>query len=211
MTTEDLIRALTADRRIGPNPRMLLLWALVPAIAFVAILFFSRIGFRDDIDAALGTVRFLFKFVIVVPLALVTLGALFRSAGPVATLGWWAWLLPVPALLLCAGVAAELLSIPRAEWMTRLIGSNALNCMTLIPLLASGPLAIFIAALKRGAPADPGLGGAIAGLAASAIAAVFYATNCFDDSPLFVVTWYPLAIGVVVLAGYIAGRRVLRW
>ena len=95
--------------------------------------------------------------------------------------------------------------------MTRLIGSNALNCMTLIPLLASGPLAIFIAALKRGAPADPGLSGAIAGLAASAIAAVFYATNCFDDSPLFVVTWYPLAIGAVVLGGYIAGRRVLRW
>jgi hypothetical protein len=211
MTTEDLIRALTADRRIGPKPRMLLLWALVPAIAFVAILFFSGIGFRADIDAALGTVRFLFKFVIVVPLALVTLGALFHCADPVSTPGWWARLLPVPALLLCAGVAAELLSIPRSEWMTRLIGSNALNCLTLIPLLASGPLAIFIAALKRGAPADPGLSGAIAGFAASAIAAVFYATNCFDDSPLFVVTWYPLAIGAVVLAGYIAGRRVLRW
>ena len=88
MTTEDLIRALTADRRIGPKPRMLLLWALVPAIAFAAILFFSRIGFRTDIDAALGTVRFLFKFVIVVPLALVTLGALFRSADPVSTPGW---------------------------------------------------------------------------------------------------------------------------
>jgi hypothetical protein len=211
MTTEDLIRALTADRHVGRDPRTLLLLALVPAITFVAMLFFSRIGFRVDIDDALHTVRFLFKFVIVVPLAVVAVGALFRSTDPISTLGWWARLLPVPALLLGAGVAAELLSLPRAEWTTRLIGSNALKCMTLIPLLASGPLAIFMAVLKSGAPADPGLSGAIAGLAASGIAAIFYATNCFDDSPLFVVTWYPLAIGSVVLSGYLAGRFLLRW
>jgi hypothetical protein len=40
---------------------------------------------------------------------------------------------------------------------------------------------------------------------------VFYAMNCFDDSPLFVVTWYPLAILTVVSAGYFAGLRYLRW
>ncbi len=211
MTTEDLIRALTADRYVGRSPRLMLRLALVPAIAFVAILFFSRIGFRVDIDDALHTVRFLFKFVIIVPLAVVTVGVLFRSTDPISTLGWWAKLLPVPALLLGAGVVAELLAIPRPDWMVRLIGSNAVNCMTLIPLLASGPLAIFMAVLKGGAPADPGLSGAIAGLAAGAIAAIFYATNCFDDSPLFVVTWYPLAIGSVVLSGYLAGRFLLRW
>ena len=111
--------------------------ALLPATAFVAIVFFTRIGFREDIDAALRTVRFQFKFVVIVPLALVTLGALFRSAGPISALGRWAILLPLPLLLLCAGVAAELLSIPRSDWMVRLIGSNAMNCMTLIPLLAS--------------------------------------------------------------------------
>jgi hypothetical protein len=43
------------------------------------------------------------------------------------------------------------------------------------------------------------------------IAATFYASNCTDDSPLFVATWYPLAIGIVVLAGYVAGSRCLRW
>jgi len=211
MTTEDLIRALTADRCIGRKPRMMLLTALAPAIAFVAILFFSRIGFREDIDDALHTVRFLFKFVVILPLAVVTMGAMIRCADPVLAYGWWARLLPLPLLLLGAGVVAELLVIPPSDWMVRLIGSNAVNCMTLIPLLASGPLAIFIVALKGGAPADPGLGGAMAGLAASGIAASFYAMNCFDDSPLFVVAWYPLAIGAVVLAGYVAGRRVLRW
>lgn len=211
MTTEDLIRALTADRYAGRKPRTALLLALVPATAFVAILFFSRIGFRDDIDDALHTVRFLFKFVVILPLAVVTLGAMFRSADPIQAYGWWMKLLPLPLVLLGAGVIAELLAIPRSEWVVRLIGSNAINCMTLIPLLASGPLVIFMTALKSGAPADPGMSGAMAGLAASGIAASFYAMNCFDDSPLFVVTWYPLAIGAVVLAGYTVGRRMLRW
>ena len=70
---------------------------------------------------------------------------------------------------------------------------------------------IFITALKNGAPAHPGLSGAMAGLAAGSIAAVFYAMNCFDDSPLFVITWYPLAILAVVSAGYLAGARYLQW
>ncbi|OQW59581.1 MAG: hypothetical protein A4S14_06045 [Proteobacteria bacterium SG_bin9] len=211
MTTEDLIRALAADRYVGRKPRMVLLMALPPATALVAILFFTRIGFRDDIDAALHTVRFLFKFLVVVPLVVVTLGALFRCTGPIMVFGWWAKLLPLPLLLLCAGAAAELLVVPSTNWTTFLIGSNAVNCMTLIPLLASGPLVIFIAALKKGAPARPGLSGAMAGLAAGSIAAVFYASNCFDDSPLFVVTWYPLAILTVVSVGYFAGERYLQW
>ena len=189
---------------------MVLLMALVAATAFVAIIFFSKIGFRDDIDDALGTVRFIFKFVVVVPLAIATVGALCRSAGPVVTPGLWPRLCMVPVILLCAGVVAELLTIPRSDWIVRLIGSNAVNCLTLIPPLASAPLAIFIVALKGGAPANPGLSGAMAGLAASSIAAVFYAMNCFDDSPLFVIT-YPLGTALVVLAGYFAGRRVLRW
>ena len=211
MTTEDLIRALSADRHVGPKPRMVLLVALVAATAFVAVVFFSRLGFRDDIDDALRTVRFIFKFVVIVPLAVATAGAMFHSAGPLVAPGLWPRLCFLPFVLLCAGVVAELLTIPRVDWIVRLIGSNAVNCLTLIPLLASGPLAIFIMALKGGAPADPGLTGAMAGLAASSIAAVFYGLNCFDDSPLFVITWYPLASGLVVVAGYFAGRRVLRW
>ncbi len=211
MTTDDLIRALAADGYVGRKPRVVLLMALLPATVFVAILFVTKIGFRDDIDDALRTVRFLFKFVLIVPLVVAALGALFRSTGPVFALGWWGKLLPLPLLLLCLGVAAELLTIPRSDWVVRLIGSNAVNCTTIIPLLASGPLVMFITALKKGAPAHPGLSGAMAGLAASSIAAVFYAMNCFDDSPLFVVTWYPLAILAVVSAGYFAGGRYLQW
>ncbi|MFM9815988.1 NrsF family protein, partial [Streptomyces scabiei] len=61
------------------------------------------------------------------------------------------------------------------------------------------------------APTRPGSAGAVCGLAASGIAATFYAANCPDDSPLFVATWYPPAVAIVVLAGWAAGRRWLRW
>ena len=46
---------------------------------------------------------------------------------------------------------------------------------------------------------------------AAATAAVIYAFHCFDDSPLFVLTWYSLAAIPVVLLGAALGRRLLRW
>jgi len=53
--------------------------------------------------------------------------------------------------------------------------------------------------------------GAVAGLAASGIAATFYAANCTDDSALLVITWYPIATLIITAAGYLIGRKLLRW
>ena len=95
--------------------------------------------------------------------------------------------------------------------MPRLVGHNARFCLTLIPLLSIGPLVCLLAALREGAPSSPGLAGAVAGLGASGIAATFYAANCTDDSALFVITWYPIATLIVTIAGYLIGRKLLRW
>jgi hypothetical protein len=72
--------------------------------------------------------------------------------------------------------------------------------LTLIPLLSVGPLACLLTALRASAPSSPGLAGAVAGLAASGIAATFYAAHCTDDSALFVMTWYSLATLIVTTA-----------
>lgn len=66
-------------------------------------------------------------------------------------------------------------------------------------------------ALRHGAPTSPALAGAVAGLAAGGLAATFYAAHCTDDSPLFVATWYPLAIAMLAAAGAVAGRLAVRW
>ena len=95
-----------------------------------------------------------------------------------------------------AAVALELTVVPSADWGTRLVGSNSQYCLSFIPLMGIGPLALFVAALRHGAPSRPAFAGAVAGLAAGGIAATLYAAHCTDDSPLFVATWYTLAIAV---------------
>ncbi|MGR4932241.1 NrsF family protein [Bradyrhizobium sp. CAR08] len=211
MTTDELIRALAADRIVGPRLQTSLQVALLLSAAIVALLFFSAIGLREDIVRALNTARFLFKFFVVMLFALLAIGGIFRSATPAETHGRWERSLVAPTIALATGVLSELIAVPSSEWIARLIGSNAINCMTIIPTLGVGPLILLLVALRRGAPSNAGRSGALAGLAASAIAATFYATSCFDDSPLFVVTWYPLAASTLVLAGYLGGRCYLRW
>ncbi|TIP83456.1 MAG: DUF1109 family protein, partial [Mesorhizobium sp.] len=105
----------------------------------------------------------------------------------------------------------ELLSVPAAEWGRRLVGSNMVICLSFIPLIGIGPLAVFLAVLRYGAPTRPVLAGAVAGLLAGGLAATFYAAHCFDDSPLFVATWYTIAIAILAALGALGGRLFVRW
>ncbi len=211
MKTDDLIDLLAKDSDRPWGFRSVLAGAVAGGIIIAAILFFAGIGFRPDISEAVKSGRFLFKFVVTVALAVtairVTLG-IGRPGSGLAHRGLW--LAIAPALLACAAMV-ELLVLPESQWMPRLVGHNARFCLTLIPLLSIGPLACLMAALREGAPSSPGLAGAVAGLAASGIAATFYAANCTDDSALFVITWYPIAILIVTAAGYLVGRKLLRW
>ncbi|TIX68816.1 MAG: DUF1109 family protein, partial [Mesorhizobium sp.] len=121
-----------------------------------------------------------------------------------------AWMIAAPLLVIVA-VVLELLSVPAADWGTRLIGSNLVICLTFIPLIGIGPLAIFLAVLRYGAPTRPVLAGTVAGLLAGGLAATFYAAHCFDDSPLFVATWYTIAIAILAALGALSGRLLVRW
>ena len=211
MKTKDLIAALVADRAASrlSFARGFALALLAGGVVSLG-LFFAVLGLRRDLAAALGTWRFDLKLVLVL-LALVLAFGLCRALGrPVAPSHPGRRLLPL-AVLAAAAVAIELLVVPPASWGTRLVGSNALVCLTAIPLLALAPLATVLAALRRAAPASPTLAGAAAGLLAATAAASLYAFHCFDDSPLFVATWYTLAAIPVVAIGAIAGRRLLRW
>ena len=101
--------------------------------------------------------------------------------------------------------------MPAASWPQRLVGTNALICLSAIPVLSIGPLVAILVALRRAAPASPVLAGAAAGMMAAFAGASLYAFHCFDDSPLFVVTWYALATLPVIAIGALAGHRLLRW
>ncbi|MEO8315782.1 MAG: NrsF family protein [Pseudomonadota bacterium] len=83
-------------------------------------------------------------------------------------------------VLTLAPGVAAELLLPRGQWIAQARGLNATWCLRMIPLLAG------------------------------AVGAALYALHCTDDSPLFVATWYSLAILAMTGAGAIAGARWLR-
>ena len=211
MKTDDLVRALVADRGASGRAfaRTLPLALLAGGVISLGV-FFAEFGIREDLAAALATWRFDLKLGMVL-LALVLAFGLCRAlCRPLPAPHPGRWLLPL-ALLAAGAVAIELLVLPAASWGTRLVGSNSLVCLKAIPLLSMAPLAAMLMALRSTAPASPALAGAAAGLLAAVLGAAIYAFHCFDDSPLFVVTWYVLAATPVVVLGAVAGHRLLRW
>jgi len=211
MKTNDLINLLVQDAPVRLNLDQALWHAAIAATLIAGIAFFAGIGFRPDIDTAIQTGRFLFKFVITIALAVSGCKLLFCIGRPGVPLRWTALTLLVPVTLAIGAAIFELIVMPPETWVARMIGHNSRLCLTIIPLLSLGPLACFLYAMRSSAPERPGLAGAIAGLAAAGVAATFYAANCDDDSPLFVLLWYPMAIGLVTSFGWLVGRRVLRW
>jgi len=120
------------------------------------------------------------------------------------------YLAAAPALIAMA-VVVELFALPSDTWSANLVGTNGLVCLTYISLIGIGPLAIFLLALRHGAPTKPAFAGAVAGLLAGAIAATLYAAHCTNDSPLFVATWYTIAIAGLAILGAIGASWYARW
>ncbi|HEV7371098.1 NrsF family protein [Arenibaculum sp.] len=212
MKTDDLIRSLAADTPPrAASPDRLFQVALAAAVLVAAALFFATLGPRTDIGQAAQSVRFLFKFAVTGALAAAAFHLVRRQARPGAGTGGAARMLGLVPVLLAAGVALELAAVPPGDWAARLVGTNAAVCLTFIPLIGAAPLALFLLALRAGAPTRPAAAGAVAGLVAGGIAAAFYAAHCTDDSPLFVATWYGLAIMGLTVAGALGGRLFARW
>jgi hypothetical protein len=211
MKTEDLIRALTADGSQPVTPIVSTLWrALAVGALLSTALFLLILHPRADIGRALLTLRFDFKLVVATCVAVASAIFLGYVALP-ASSARHGWLLYVAPVLLACGVVVELAITPAGSWSGRLIGHNAVHCLSLIPLLSLPSLACLFFALQRAAPLRPPLAGAAAGLVSGGLGAILYALTCPDDSPLFVATWYTIAIGVVATAAAWGGRRWLRW
>jgi hypothetical protein len=209
--TNELISLLTEDTPVRIRLGRVLTTALIAGTAISAVMLLSTVGIRHDISSAIETARVLFKVGLMLTLVVVAAAAVFRIGRPGVSLRPVALALLIPLGLLIAAVAIELSVLPSQAWESQLMGHNARFCLMFIPVLSLAPLAGFMLALRNGAPERPTLAGAAAGLASGAIAAALYAWHCVDDSPLFVATWYTIAIAAVTAIGAVFGRRYLRW
>ncbi|MBW8300831.1 MAG: NrsF family protein [Hydrogenophaga sp.] len=211
MKTDELIRLLSQDAPVRMRLGRALALAVAAGIVASAVLLLATVGLRDDLASAIGTVRVAFKIGMTLVLAIAAFGLVSRIGKPGVPLRPWALALLLPLALMVVAVGVELVVVPQDAWAARLIGRNAAFCLFFIPVLSLAPLAGLLAALRNGAPENPGLAGAAAGLAAGAIGAALYAWHCPDDSPLFGAAWYTLAVTFVMAVGYATGRRFLRW
>ena len=212
MDTDHLIQSLVADNDQRERPvRSVLASALLISAPVSIVMFFTALGFRKDIATALHNPFFDLKFLVTITVAISAIAISIHLSRPEASLKDWMWLLLIPVGLLSFGIGSEMMIPQQLPWITRLIGSNSKVCMTAIPLLSLPLLIAALVALRHGAPTRPALAGACAGLLSAGFAATLYASQCTDDSPLFVAAWYPLAIGLVAAVGALAGSRWLRF
>lgn len=211
MKTEELIRALAADGSQPVTPIGYTLWrALAVGALLSTAVFLLILHPRFDIGRALLTLRFDFKLLVVACVAVACAVFLGYVALP-ASSARQRWLLYLGPVSFAAAVVVELTTTPAGSWPERLVGHNAVHCLSLIPLLSVPSLACLFFALRRAAPQRPPLAGATAGLVSGGVGATLYGLSCPDDSPLFVATWYSIAIGVVATASAFGGGRWLRW
>jgi hypothetical protein len=212
METEQLIRTLAADNLHRARPVGLVLALALLAAAPVSIaMFLTGLGVRPDVMTAMHNPFFDLKFVVTLALAVSAISVSLHLSRPEVSLRGWAWLLLIPAGILAAAIASEMMMPQRLPMMTRLIGTNSRVCMTAIPLMSLPLLAGALIGLRHGAPARPAVAGAIAGLLSAGLAGTLYASHCTDDSPLFVATWYTISTALVTAVGALAGSRVLRF
>jgi hypothetical protein len=211
MKTEALVRALALDAgRPVVSVSRLLQMALFGGATTSLLIFALLLRPRPDIATALSSPGFCLKIAVAACLAF-TAAALLEVLARPTPRSRSLRKLAIGPLLLAAGVVIELTIIPSDSWQPRMVGRNAPHCLGLIPLLSAGPAVFLIVALRRAAPASPGLAGAVIGLASGGMGAVLYAITCPDDSPLFVAAWYSIAISAVTGASFLAGRRWLTW
>jgi hypothetical protein len=212
METDQLIRTLAADNAHRERPvGVALALALVAAAPVSVAMLFAGLGVRPDFMTAMRNPFFDLKFVVTLALAIPAIAISLHLSRPEASLRGWKWLLLIPAGLLLAGIASEMMMPQRLPMMTRLVGNNSRLCMTAIPLMSLPLLVAALIGLRHGAPTRPAVAGAMAGLLSAGLAATLYASHCTDDSPLFVATWYTIATALVAAIGALAGSRVLRF
>ena len=210
MKTDTLIRALAADAQVRRPGRPLAMTLPLALLVIVAGLWLS-LGLREDLLASLTVPHSALRFVLTGALGLIGLRIALVLARPEGRAHVRFW--PLLALALAAAGAlvwALVVTPPEARQMA-VVGKTMVTCLVTIPLLSILPVAAILAALRNGATTAPALAGLAAGLAGGGLAAMVYALHCTEDSPLFYVTWYGLAIAGVTAAATLIGARWLRW
>lgn len=211
MKTEDLIAALAADSRTEPPPRRVLWPALAMALAAAIVLLDLSLGFRDDLVQSFVDPVAAMRYVLTGVLGVLGVRLALLLARPEGGRLARVWPVALPVVAALGLLAWAFVATPPEGRQMALVGKTMVTCLVTIPLLSLLPVAALFLGLRQGATTTPALAGFAAGIGGSGLAAMTYAMHCTEDSPLFFVTWYGLAIAGVTIASTLIGSRLLRW
>jgi hypothetical protein len=211
MKTEDLIRALAADTARPVALRTLLLLGLAPSLAIAALAVWFTLGFRSDLAASMTTPVSVIRILLTAILGLAATRLALILARPEGSTTARLWPLAAVGLVALGLLLWAYVSTPADARQMAVVGKTMRTCLVTIPLLSILPVGSLLVMLHRGATTAPAKAGFVAGLAGSGFAAAVYALHCTEDSPLFYVTWYGLAIMGVAIVSALIGARSLRW
>ncbi len=211
MKTDDLIRALAADT-VRPRPlKATLMLCLIPSLMIAVAAVWLALGFRADIATALVTPVSAIRIVLTAVLGIAAMRIALLLARPEGRDTARLWPLAVAGAAALGLLAWAYVTTPAEARQMATVGKTITVCLVTIPLLSVLPVASLLYTLRQGATTAPARAGFVAGLAGSGLSAAIYALHCTEDSPLFYVTWYGLAIMGVTLVSTLIGARVLRW
>jgi hypothetical protein len=208
-TTDDLIAALSQSPLPARFAPLRAVWAMLGAACVGVAIYWLIFGLRADVAMAVTMPSKLVKSVLPLGLGALALWLALRSARPGERVP--VWVLLVPAALAVGMFVQRLWTVPEGLLATELVGQTAVASLLSITVLSLAPTGIGLWFLRRGAPTRPLLSGALVGLASGAGVAAGYALHCTEDSPLFFVVWYGIAVSVASTVGAVAAGRALRW
>lgn len=210
--TDDLIRSLSLNLR--PVPRgtvaLRLTVGVAAGTAISVVLLLSLVGARPDLAYVLSSAGFWSKAAYMLATAAISLTAATRLARPEAELSIL-WLLPLPFLLYLPMGFWELAHTNQSQWVPMLLGYGWKLCTWLVLFLSIPVYVGLWWAFRSFAPTQIEATGAVAGLCASAIAAVVYCLHCPTDTAVFALAWYTLAFAIASSLGSVLARRLMRW
>lgn len=213
MKTDELIKVLSTN--VEPVDRWQLAREIITAVLVATVIAMGLTlllsGIRTDLANANALAFLCAKLAFATAIILAGTACLLRLARPgsvspmrVSPVTW-------PPAIVTVLALAGLVSAPLWHWHNMATGDGWLECLISIPLIALVPFAVIVWVVRRMAPTDLVLTGALTGFVAGGMSAFGYAWHCTDDSLSFIALWYGGAIVMCTIAGAVLGPRLLRW
>ena len=207
-STDDLIHSLasTAGTRQSASLQTAFTVTAAASLACALLLVFSVMGIRQDFADMAVRLPFAFKVVYSIALVMGASVVVLYAATPGASVTASYAMVPA-AIFLAGGVIFDPTGFP----IMGTINNAVAICVGRILCLSLPAMIMTFIFMRKAAPTQPRLAGAVIGMLSAAVGALAYTLACRNDGTAFVAIWYALACAIMAAIGAIVGRRVLRW